>query len=379
MNTPNYEAIARGGVEALRRGDAKAARAAFEQVTAAGRASHQLRLFLAQACEIEGDGPAMEAALVPVLEAEPRNLYALLMNGEYRQRIGDDRAAASWFGMAISSAQGMQGLSPDLPPRLKRAEEAVLRMQQKFRDHLQAQLDQAGILTAGPRFDEAMAILRGEAQAQLQQPTSFYYPRLPNIPFYDPADFDWVPGLEAETDAIRSEVEAVLAADRDVAPYVRANSDRPTREHALLNDPSWSAYYLWQDGAVVEDHAAACPRTVATLRGLDMPAITGRSPSVLFSVLKPGTHIPPHWGMFNTRLICHLPLIVPPNCRLRVGNETRTVEAGKMMIFDDSIEHEAWNDSGETRVILLFEIWKPELDAAERKALTAMFEAIGSY
>ena len=83
--------------------------------------------------------------------------------------------------------------------------------------------------------------------------------------------------------------------------------------------------------------------------------------------------------MLNTRLICHLPLIVPPNCRLRVGNEVRNVEAGKMLIFDDSIEHEAWNDSDETRVILLFEIWRPELDAEERRALTAMFEAIGLY
>ena len=79
----------------------------------------------------------------------------------------------------------------------------------------------------------------------------------------------------------------------------------------------------------------------------------------LFSVLEPGTHIPPHNGMLNTRLICHLPLIVPPGCRLRVGSETRTVEAGKTMIFDDSMEHEAWNDSGETRVVLLFEIWRP--------------------
>lgn len=379
MNTPNYEAIARGGVEALRRGDAKAARDAFERVTAAGRASHQLWLFLAQACEQLGDGRAMEAALAPVLEKEPRNLYALLMNGEHQQRIGDDRAAASWFGMALSSAQGMQGLSPDLPPRLERAERSVLQIQQKFKDHLHGHLAKAGISGVGPRFDEALAILKGDAQAQLQQPTSFYYPRLPNIPFYDPAGFDWVPVLEAQWQAIRAEAEAVIAADQDLAPYVQANRDRPTREHALLNDPSWSAYYLWKDGAIVEDHAAACPETVAALQSLPMPQIESRSPSVLFSVLKPGTHIPPHWGMFNTRLICHLPLIVPPNCRLRVGNETRTVEAGKMMIFDDSIEHEAWNDSGETRVILLFEIWKPELDEGERKALTAMFGAIGSY
>ena len=99
----------------------------------------------------------------------------------------------------------------------------------------------------------------------------------------------------------------------------------------------------------------------------------------LFSVLRPGTRIPPHHGMINTRLICHLPLVVPPGCGLRVGNETRMVEAGRMMIFDDSIEHEAWNESDSTRAILLFEIWRPELDEAERRALTALYEAIGLY
>jgi len=100
---------------------------------------------------------------------------------------------------------------------------------------------------------------------------------------------------------------------------------------------------------------------------------------VLFSILAPGTHIEPHNGMLNTRLICHLPLIVPPGCRLRVGNHVRAVEAGKPMIFDDSIEHEAWNDSDSPRAVLLFEIWRPELTAAERAALTAMYESVSRY
>ena len=157
------------------------------------------------------------------------------------------------------------------------------------------------------------------------------------------------------------------------------NQNRPTREHALLNDPNWSAFYLWENGALVADNAARCPNTMTALMGAPIPHIAGRSPMVLFSVLRPHTHIPPHNGMLNTRLICHIPLIVPPGCRLRVGNETRTVEFGKAMIFDDSIEHEAWNDSDETRVVLLFEIWRPELSEAERRALTVMYEAINAY
>ena len=171
-----------------------------------------------------------------------------------------------------------------------------------------------------------------------------------------------------------------MLADRTgVAPYVERPTDRPARAHSLLEDPRWSAFFLIKDGEVVAENAARCPATMTAIAGLPIPVIKDRSPMVLFSILAPGTHIEPHNGMLNTRLICHLPLIVPPNCRLRVGNETRTVEAGKMLIFDDSIEHEAFNDSGEMRAILLFEIWRPELTAAERAGLTAMFESVTTY
>jgi aspartyl/asparaginyl beta-hydroxylase (cupin superfamily) len=110
-----------------------------------------------------------------------------------------------------------------------------------------------------------------------------------------------------------------------------------------------------------------------------IPRIRGRSPMALISILKPGTHIPPHHGMLNTRLICHIPLVVPPGCQLRVGRETRDVVEGQAMLFDDSIEHEAWNNGDSVRAVLLFEIWRPELSAEERAALTAMFETIGTY
>ena len=107
--------------------------------------------------------------------------------------------------------------------------------------------------------------------------------------------------------------------------------------------------------------------------------MTNRSPSILFSLLRPGARIPPHTGFVNTRLICHLPLIVPEGCHFRVGNEVRKWVEGQAWVFDDTMEHEAWNDSGETRVILLFEIWRPELTIEERGLVNAMFEAIDTH
>jgi aspartyl/asparaginyl beta-hydroxylase (cupin superfamily) len=115
------------------------------------------------------------------------------------------------------------------------------------------------------------------------------------------------------------------------------------------------------------------------LDALPLVRITGRGPTAFFSRLKPGTHIVPHHGATNTRLIAHLPLIVPPDCALRVGNDTRAVEAGRMMIFDDTLEHEAWNRSDQDRVVLIFDIWNPFLSATERELVTHMTQALAEF
>jgi aspartyl/asparaginyl beta-hydroxylase (cupin superfamily) len=371
-------ALARDGIDALRRGDAAAARVAFETITAAGNASAQPWLLLAQSCALQADHAAADVALDAVLKLEPRNLYALLMKGDVFVRAGDDRAAVSWYMMATNAAAGLT-LPADLVKRLDAAQDVLARAGGSFRGHLDAVLTSRGVSHAGPRFAEALAILSGEKQLYLQSPTSFFFPGLPHTQYFDPADFAWVTGLEVAAPAIRAELEAVLASETGLKPYVEADPTRPNKGHMLLGDPDWSAFHLIENGAAVAGNADRCPVTLAALADLPIPKIEARSPMALFSVLRPHTHIPPHSGMLNTRLIVHLPLIVPDGCRLRVGNDVRAVEAGKVMIFDDSIEHEAWNDSDETRVILLFEIWRPELSAAERNALTAMFEAIGSY
>ena len=130
---------------------------------------------------------------------------------------------------------------------------------------------------------------------------------------------------------------------------------------------------------MVEDHAARCPATMAALEHAPIPRFAGRSPMALWSALRPGTHIEPHHGMLNTRLIVHVPLLAPDGCALRVGHQTRSWREGQALIFDDSFEHEAWNRGSELRVILLFEIWRPEISEDERADLTRLFEAIDLY
>jgi aspartyl/asparaginyl beta-hydroxylase (cupin superfamily) len=377
----NFQAVAEAGVDALRRGDAHVARDAFDRVEAAGQGTHQLRLLLAQACMMSGDAEGAHRALDKVIAEEPTNLYALVMRGDLLAGAGDDRAAVSWYQAALAQAPRAGPLPQDLIDTLRRVEAEVARTGDAFASQVESGLDAAGIseAEAGDRFAEALDLMMGRAEVQLQQPTNFYYPQLPQRPFFERSDFAWVAELEAAAPAIRAELEAMLASDTGLVPYVAADPDRPAKRHALLDDPRWSAFHLYRGGEPVPENVARCPATMAALAQVPLPRIRGRAPIAMFSVLRAGTHIPPHNGMLNTRLICHLPVIAPPKCRLRVGNQVRPVEEGRMMIFDDSIEHEAWNDGDATRVVLLFEIWRPELDEKEKAALTALFGAIDAY
>ena len=186
---------------------------------------------------------------------------------------------------------------------------------------------------------------------------------------------------KAKTDVIRDELLSVLVEDDKIFhPYVQSDSTRPRRDYgALLDNRGWSAFYLIKSGEVMSEGADRCPETLAALKQTPLTDAPRRTPSVLFSLLRPGVRIPPHTGYTNARLICHLPLIVPGGCGLRVGNETREWKSGEALIFDDSMEHEAWNESAEPRVVLLFDIWRPELTAEERTFIAATLGAVGTY
>ncbi|WP_295498034.1 aspartyl/asparaginyl beta-hydroxylase domain-containing protein [Sphingorhabdus sp. EL138] len=335
-------------------------------------------LLLAQTCNLLGNVADEEAALQRLLALEPRNLPALILSGELKARMGDDRAANSFFQAALNQAAATPNVPSALHPMLHRAREFIGQVQVKFEQHLIDGLKQAG-LTRDGRVGTAVDMLLGRKQLYVQQPSSFYFPGLPQRQFYEREEFPWLMEIEAAVPAMQAELCAVLADDQDFAPYVEANADRPLAANPLMNDPKWGAYYFWRNGTIVPENAARCPVTMQALTHAPMPLIDQRSPIALWSLLKPDTHIQPHHGLLNTRLICHIPLIVPQGCAIRVGNETRSWRAGEALIFDDSFEHEAWNKSNDTRVILLFEIWRPEISLDERAALTTIFETINNY
>jgi aspartyl/asparaginyl beta-hydroxylase (cupin superfamily) len=118
---------------------------------------------------------------------------------------------------------------------------------------------------------------------------------------------------------------------------------------------------------------------MAVLESAPQPDQPGRTPSAMFSLLKPKTAIPAHVGVSNVRVVTHLALIVPEACAFRVGNEMRQWVPGEAWVFDDTIEHEARNDSDKLRVVLIFDVWHPHLTPAERALITALNAGMNAY
>jgi aspartyl/asparaginyl beta-hydroxylase (cupin superfamily) len=380
MQLSNQEAerLAREGVEALRQGRSAEARIRFERVTQSGRASPQIWLLTAMAYRGEEDQAGEEAALDSLLAIEPRLPRALIMKADCRAGAGDDRAALSFYKGALLSADG-QLLPDDLLAEVQRAKGVAAELEARLDEQREKLLESQG-LPAGqrsPRFQQSIDMLAGRKQIYAQAPTAYYFPELPQIQFFDRDAFDWVPGIEAATGDIREELKAWLEAGAEgFRPYIQSDSSRPRLDdNALLDSADWSALFLCENGKLFDDVLGRFPNSWSAVQAAPLNS----APTIMFSLLRAGARIAPHTGMHNTRLTCHLPLIVPPGCGFRVGNEVRQWEEGRLLIFDDTIEHEAWNESGEDRVVLIFDIWRPELSEQERREVAILFRdpAIG--
>jgi aspartyl/asparaginyl beta-hydroxylase (cupin superfamily) len=382
-STDDVDQAARAANEALRRRDPGTAKPLFERVVISRPTDQDAWHGLALVCRTLGDEGGELRALDNLLAANPAHFPGLMMKADFFARAGDGRAAQSFYKAAVARAAQRSDLSPDLRAEVRRAEREAAQYSHSYETHLLGTLAEAGFdrKTSSARFGRCLDLLLGKSQIYLQSPTAFYFPELPHRQFYERSEFPWLASLEAATATIRDELMGVLAEGKTLLrPYIQSESSRPRFDYGNLADSSdWSAFYLIQTGQVVAEAASRCPRTMEALTSVPLTDAPERTPSVLFSVLRPHTHIPPHTGYTNARLICHLPLIVPGGCGLRVGSQTRSWAEGEALIFDDSIEHEAWNESDSLRAVLLFDIWRPELSREERHLVAATLSAVGSY
>jgi len=377
LNAQDEDLLIRQGFEDLSQGRAAQARSTFEHLAAGGSSSPLTWLLLAVCRRNDREPAGEEAAVDRLLSLEPRSVRGLIMKGDCRMRGGDNSAARQFFRTALTTAE-LTDLPPDVLPEVERARVVLRQLDDRAHAKREELLTARGEPPEGwsPRFRQSLDIAAGRRKLYVQQPTVFTFAGLPQVQYFDPDDFDWVPDVEAATDEIRAELKALLErrGTEDFRPYIQ--DDKAVRldsNKGLVDNKEWSALFLVENGQAADALIERCPRTWQAISRAPLPSIAGWGPTVMFSLLKAGARIKPHTGMFNTRLVCHLPLIVPEGCRFRVGNEVREWREGKLLVFDDTIEHEAWNDSAEDRVVLIFDIWRPEFSEQERRELTALF------
>jgi aspartyl/asparaginyl beta-hydroxylase (cupin superfamily) len=368
--------------QALAQRNAPTALALLRQAEVEAPGDIDIKMQKAMALRMSGDIQGAIDALDAALALEPYNFVALLSKGALVERTLSVRHAATIYRNALK-------IIPTDPPAafqgaIARARQVIQETNDALAAHLEAKTSALGLEmdpATQARFDEGLQIFAGKARIYNSEAILLTYPRLPAIPFYDRSLFPWLAELEAATDTIREELEGALAQDeQEFAPYIAYRPGDPVNQWGELNHSRrWSSYFLWKDGARQDAACERCPKTAALLDRLPLARQPGFAPTAMFSALDAHTHIPPHTGSTNIRLLVHLPLILPGPARFRVGNETRSWEMGQAWAFDDTIEHEAWNDADKLRVILIIDVWNPYLSEAERELVTAMLHAKNQF
>ena len=386
QRAPHHPAVLNElGVRVLARGAPDQAQLLFSRAASAN--PNQPAIWANLASSLKALGRRMEEldAIEKALALEPRHLSALLQKAEYLEETGDPRGAARSYQAALDSLP----VGAEVPPHLKDAFDVA---------KAKVDADVAGLANAleqplaqirdryggqqQRRADMCLDQLMRRRRAYHSQPTWMYFPELPAIEFFERDMFPWLQAVEAAAGGIRTELQRVLVADREgLQPYIDFPAGLPLDQFKELNrSRKWSAYFLWNQSQAVPNHIARCPVTARVLEEV-VPRcrVGGRAPTAFFSILDPNTRIPAHTGVTNTRLTVHLPLVVPPNCGFRVGATTREWIPDQAWVFDDTIEHEAWNLSDTPRAILIFDIWNPLLTQAERDMIQTATEVYGRY
>jgi aspartate beta-hydroxylase len=348
--------------------------AAAHAALAAGRLDEALRRYAA-ALDVAPEAFAARLHYAYALESAGHGEAALL---QYYRAITQAQARGRWRDEATTA--------PALRPLVLHAMRFVdAGRRRRFEDAI-APWRAALSAEADARLARCLDIYLGEIAPNYsdprQRPKFLYYPGLPTSAYFAREHFPWYAELEAQWTTIRAELEGVLAARDGLEPFLKIESATDVPKYlggGPQGRPAWDAFFFYRHGRRYDDNCERCPRTAAILDRLPLARIAEHAPEVCFSVLAPGTHILKHHGSTNTRLVTHLPLIVPTDCALEVGGERHVWQEGRCVSFDDTFEHEAWNRSDRTRVVLILDVWNPYLTAAERDAIAALVTAIRRF
>ncbi|TAN07572.1 MAG: tetratricopeptide repeat protein [Rhodanobacteraceae bacterium] len=326
------------------------------------------------------------------LDLQPAHFAARLLRGNALEQMGRiDEAAKAYFG-AIAAAQSSgewlddRTTAPALRPAVRHAINVVDTHRARIFMALLEPLHEKHGAHALRRIVAGLEIYLDHRPAHYpphQYCKFFYVPDLPNPLYYDRSLFPWYAEVEAHTDEIRAELLAVMRDPDGVEPFLGTNDNDVLAEQKLLNGTrghaEWNSFFFHRHGKRYAKNANRCPRTMELLDKTSVEYIRDHAPEALFSILSPGAHILKHHGVTNARLVTHLPLIVPDDTAISVAGEDYHWQEGRFISFDDTYLHESWNDSTKVRANLMFDVWHPDLSAAEREAMALLVGGIGDF
>lgn len=362
------------GLIVLGAGDVGRAVALLSRAASVDPSAFPVWLNLAEAYRVAGDPRQEIACLDRALAIDPYLLPALLKKAQAFERLGALSQSASVYRALLSAAPNEAVLPEPVRQALAHGRDVVLREGERKANAVAEPLARVYESHEGADFSRVSAyadFVAGRRRIYQHQPTAGHFPFLPAFEYFDRSLFPWFETLEKETDAIRRELISLWdEGNEGFRPYVAFDPTQPVNQWAELNhSPRWSAWFLWKDGIRQDENCARCPATARAVESVPLLDLPGKGPSVMFSILEPHTRIPAHTGSSNVRTTVHLPLVVPEGCGFRVGGETREWKEGTAWGFDDTIEHEAWNDSDRPRAILILDVWNPLLTEAEKAAV----------
>ncbi|MGH8320942.1 MAG: aspartyl/asparaginyl beta-hydroxylase domain-containing protein [Gammaproteobacteria bacterium] len=374
---------------AMERGDYSRARALLERALKADASRpivyQNLGLVLKAENDVEGALRAFQAAT----KQRDNFVYSWIYQGQIHKEAGRSSEAIQAYAHALTLLPSLEAtLANPAIPEAKRTliRDAVLSLNEmKYAFFLEALTDtiaEHGVTSLQRILDSASikaGLMAPVYQHALQRPDWIYLPGIHPEPFFSTDQFQWIPELELHTTEIRDELQSLLEESDVFEAYVNLDHEDTRQWKTLNHSQDWSSFHLYRAGKSLVENCQRCPVTADVLARLPLVKIEGHAPEAFFSILKPGTHIPPHHGLGNYKLAVHLPLIIPADCAIRAGHETRAWEEGKCLIFDDSFQHEAWNNSKQIRAVLIFEIWNPALTEAERRGMSALVVATNTF
>lgn len=328
------------------------------------------------------------AAIDRTLALDPQAPVAHLHRGRILEDLGRGEEALSAYGRAFTLAPPLRGAPLDREPPAFRelvahARERLLAVRRRFLERTLAEVESGLGEPLPERARRFLRVFLGDEprvfEDPLQKPEFLFYPGLGPRPWFERGEFPWIRDFESAWEEIRREAEALLAERAHRRPYVPALMRSHPDWAPLAGSDAWGSVHLIRSGTPVPEVLARCPRTRTALEALPLAGGAHHAPEAFFSVLEPGTELPPHHGLSNAKLTLHLGLRVPEGTGIEVGDETRVWTEGRCLVFDDSFRHRAWNRGRESRLVLIVDIWHPALAEAERRLVAAMITTQDYY